>query len=368
MKNAFLTLALVCGVFLSASTAEARSVIRVDETVSIAQEQSVQSNYYGVGNTVSVSGVIGGDALVAGRQVTVNGTVASDTFAIALSADIYGDTGGDVRIVGGEVTVGEHITGDLFVIAGTLKVLSSATIDGDIIFFGQEAEIAGSVGHNIMGKMTSLRIDGPIGGDVNVSVGTITLGDRAEITGALQYASVVPVVRAPGAVVSGDVVQNEGVPVREGDRFRTVLEVTLALLFATLTWFLLLRRSLEELVKMATVNYVRSGLVGLAVILVMPFLGGLLIASQLGLLLGIIVFVLYLFLVCAAAVSAVAVAGGFIRMLIMPRSTFSILWILAGAGIVALLLYAPAIVAVFLFLLLTIALGALTERIYHLVR
>ncbi|MBY0310338.1 polymer-forming cytoskeletal protein [Patescibacteria group bacterium] len=372
MKSYFAGSALIFSafsiVFFLAQPAEANSVIRSEETVSLAQEQTVEGDFYGVGSAVSLSGVIEGDAYVAGGRVTLNGTVASDTLAVGLTADMQGDSGDDVRIIAGEVTVSGRVRGDLFVIGQRLEVLSGAQIDGDVIFFGQEAVIAGSVGHDVLGHMTTLRLDGPVAHDVTVTVGELTLGERAAIAGAVQYGSGSPLVRAPGSVVQGAVVQGSGEAVNPAQRLWTVAELTLTLLFAVLTWYLLLRRSLESLVAHATTHYLRSGLIGLAVLLVMPFVAGILIASQLGVFLGGMMLVLYLFLLCVAIVGAVAVTGGFLRVLIMPRYTFGLPWLLFGALLYGLLLYVPFGAVLVLLMMVSVTLGAVAERIYQMVR
>jgi cytoskeletal protein CcmA (bactofilin family) len=372
MKSSIASCALIFSafsvVFLPAHPVDANSVIRSEDTVTLAKEQSVEGDFYGVGSAVSLSGAVQGDAYVAAGRVTLSGTVASDTFAVGVTADMHGDSGDDLRIVAGEVTVGGHVRGDLVVIAQRLEVLSGAQIDGDVIFFGQEAEIAGTVGHDVLGRMTSLRLDGPVAHDVTITVGQLTLGERADITGQLQYGSGSELVRAPGSIVGGDIVQGSGEAAVPAQRLRTVAELTLTLLFAVLTWYLLLRRSLETLVVHATTHYLRAALVGLAVLLVMPFVAGILIASQLGMLLGGMLFVLYLFLVCVAIVGAVAVIGGFLRMLIMPKRTFGLLWLIAGAALFGLLLYVPFGAILVLFMVVIITLGAVAERIYHMVR
>lgn len=354
--------------FSLAAPVEANSVIRSEESVTLAKEQSVEGDFYGVGSAVSLSGSVLGDAYVGAGRVTLNGTVASDTLAVGLTADMHGEGGDDVRIIAGEVTVGGHVRGDLVVVAQRLEVLSGAQIDGDLIFFGQEAEVAGAVGHDVLGRMTRLRLDGPVAHDVTVTVGQLTLGERANITGVVQYGSGMPLVRAPGAVVGGDIVQGSGEAVVPAQRLHTVVEVTLTLLFAVLTWYLVLRRSLESLVVHATTHYLRAGLIGLAVLLVMPFIAGLLIASQLGVFLGGMVFVLYLFLLCVAIIGAVAVMGGFLRLLILPRGSFGLIWLIIGATLYGLLLYVPFGAILVLFMLVAITLGSVAERVYQMIR
>lgn len=372
MRNHFYHIfALIIGVsvFGVAVTAEARSAIRVDETVSVSDEQVVPGDFYGAGSTVSLSGAILGDAHIVGGRVTLNGSVASDTLAVAVSADLHGDIGDDIRIIAGDVTVASHVKGDLVVFARRLELLSTAQVDGDVIFFGQEAEILGAVGNDIMGTMTTLRLDGPVGGEVDVAVGFLTVGDNANVTGALQYASGQELVRAPNAVLSGTVVRNEVANAASAKgALQSLLKIILPLLFAVLCWHLLIRASLEQLVRGATTNYLRAAVIGFAVVVGLPVAAVILMISGLGAVLGWILLIFYLGLLCTAIVGAVAVGGGFARMLLMPKSAFGLPWLLVGALLMALLFLFPYGGVVLLFLLVIVTLGALAERIFYAVR
>src|SRR3989344_5008966 len=140
------------------SVALASSVMRTGEAVSVAADQAVEGDFYGLGNDVTVAG---------------------------------------------------EVQGDLVVLAGTLKVLSTAKISGDILFFGTDAEISGEVGKSIFGTSERMRVEGVVSGDIDVKTGTLTLGERADITGMVKYASSNEIVRAQNARVAGQVIQNE---------------------------------------------------------------------------------------------------------------------------------------------------------------
>ena len=372
MKNFFPVLCvLAAGVvaFGTATSAEARSVIRVDETVGLSDDQSVVGgDFYGAGSTVVVSGSVDGDAVIAGANVTINGKVASDTLAFGLTTDVHGEVGDDVRIVGGDVTVASHVHGDLVVFARRLKLLSTAQVDGDVIFFGQEADLSGKIGRDVMGTMTTLRIDAPVGGDVEVTVSELTVGDKAAITGDVQYASLKEITRAPNAVISGSLVRNEAPAATPKSALQSVLEIILPLLFAVLCWYLFVHTSLEQLVRSATTAHVRSLVVGLVAFALFPVGAGILILSGLGSILGIILLVSYFGLLGIATIGMVAVGGGFLRLLIQPKRAFGLVWLVAGALLVALALLFPYVGVVVLILLFLVTLGALIERIYHSLR
>lgn len=357
-----------CAFFLLAPAAEARSVVRVEDSVSVPSEAVADGDLYGVGTEAIVSGVVTGDFYSAVGELTITGSVASDTVAVAGMVDVSGTIGDDLRIIADSVTISGTVEGDVFVVARKLTVLSEATIKGDVIFFGQEGVIAGTVGNDVLGRVTELRVDSQVGGMVDVTVGELTLGDRAAITGDVRYESAASLVRAPAAVISGSVVQADGVVPDPYAYLKGVAETILVLLFAVLSWYLLLRRNLEQVVDAASRSLLRSGLLGAAVFIVTPFIMGILVASQLGALVGLLLFVLYVLVVVLAAVGSIAVTGELVRRFLRPSQRFGLLYIVLGAALVGLCLTLPALTAIPLFLVFLITLGAIAERIYHAIR
>ncbi len=366
----FLTIgALVSCVFFPVVTpAEARSVVRVEDSITVPRDAVADGDLYGVGSEAVVSGTVTGDFYAAVGELTITGSVASDTVALAGMVDVSGTVTDDLRLVADSVTISGTIVGDLFVIARKLNVLSEAKIQGDILFFGQEGVIAGAVGNDVLGRVTELRIDGPVAGGVDVTVGALTLGDRAAVTGDVRYESAASVVRAPAAVVSGSVVQAEGVAPDPYAYLKGVAETILVLLFAVLSWYLLLRRNLELVTEAASRSLLRSGLLGAAVLLVTPLIMGILFASQLGVLVGILLLMLYLLTVVLAAVGSIAMTGELVRRFLRPQQRFGLLYIVLGAAIVGLCLTIPALATIPLLLVFFITLGAIAERIYHTIR
>lgn len=350
--------------------AKSSSVIRVGETIDLDDEQVVGGDYYGVASDVALSGAIAGDAYLIGAQTTLNGRVASDTLAIGANVTVDGEVGDDLRVVGAQVTVSGHVRGDLVVVASQLKVLSTAQIDGDLIFFGGTVDVAGSVAHNVMGNMTALRLDGPVGGDVTVTVGALTLGDKAVVTGAVQYASASELVRSPDSVVSGSIVKNESEDDGSSNSLSTIEEIILTilpLLFGALCWWLMFRQNLLAVVERSATLPVRAILIGAAVAVVMPIVAGILLVSGLGILLGVLLMALYVVLLCVACVALGPIVGAVIHSWLVPQRPFGVFSILGGVVVLGLLIALP-----FGSLLLlggvVLSLGVVTERLYIALR
>jgi len=348
------------------SVALASSVMRTGETVSVAANQAVEGDFYGLGSTVTISGEITEDLLIIGGKVKINGSTGSDLAVLAGDVQIDGVVGDDARIVAGEVTVAGEILGDLVVLAGTLNVLSTAKVNGDILFFGTDAVISGEVGKSIFGTSDRLRVEGIVRGDIDIKVGTLTLGERADVTGMVKYTSANDLVRAQDARVAGQVVRNQ--PTLQSATFKDVVVPLLVFLFAALVWFLLFGRLLERVSTQVAVHPLRSVLIGFGLFFLIPIAVGILIVSQLGSLLGLMLLFAYLALVLAAVTISGVVLGSYLFTLMSQKNAIGIPSVIFGTSVVFLLLFIPVIGPVAFVCLVLTTMGALATHLYRTIR
>ena len=345
----------------------ASSVLRTGDSVNVAADQAVEGDFYGLADALAISGEVSDDLLVAGSGVTVNGQIGADFAALAGSVDVGGVVGDDARIVAGEVTITGEVVGDLVVLAGSLKVLSTAKISGDILFFGSEAEISGDVGKSIYGTSEKIRIDGKVAGDIDVTTGSLTLGDRTEILGLVKYTSAAELVRSQNARVAGKIVHNKPAIVEVGGA-KSIVVPLLIMLFTTLVWYLLFKRLLEKVSVQATQYPLRSTLIGFALFFLLPIAIGILIFSTLGSLVGITLLFVYFSLLMVATTIMGVVAGAYLIKLFPSQKAISVPVVLCGTAISYALVFIPVVGPVVLILLLFITLGALTTHLYRIIR
>jgi len=343
------------------------STVRSGEMVSVTADQVVQDDFYGLGNNVAISGEVEGDLLSASADLTVNGKVGADLSVVAGKVSIDGSVGDDVRILAGETTVAGEVAGDLVVIAGTLKVLSTANITGDVMFFGDEANIAGEVGGDILGSSEKLRIDGTVKGEIDVRTRQLSLGESTNIEGVVKYTSATELVRAQDASVVGKIVRNDPV-IEEVSLVKSILIPFLITLFAALVWYLFLRRFLVQTSVQAYSHPVRSILVGFGMFFLVPIISMILIPSTLGSLLGIILLFTYIALLISSFVTAGVVAGSYIAKMNPRSGDMPIVFVALGVLFVHFLLFVPVVGPIILVTLILISLGALSTRLYRLIR
>jgi hypothetical protein len=353
--------------FLAIPVASFASVLRTGDEVNFNTDQTVDGDFYVAGSEIVTSGEVTGDSILIGGQITHNGSIGEDLLSLGGVINQNGIVVDDARLVGGEVFVDGEVGGDLVVVGGTLTVLSTAKITGDLIIFGGTASINGEVGNNILGVTESIRIDGKVGGKVDVTVSELTLGDRAEIQDAVIYRSNNELIRAQNAFVGGDLVRNE-MPAQSGVSTRMQFVPLLIILFAALSLYLLMPKPMQSVVQSSNMKPFIKTLIGFGVIILTPMIIVLLLVSVLGSLLGIALLMSYGLIVLTGIIFGGAVAGHLLYGLMSKQPTFSALIVALGTVFFYLLLFLPFVGPLLFVGFLALSIGSQVERIYLAVR
>ena len=340
----------------------AETVVRTGNSVSIGVSQVVENDFYASAGSVTHSGEVREDMYVVAGSVTINGPIGADLTALGGTVQVNAPVGDDVRVMGGEVVISGEVKGDVFVIGGLLKVLSSASIDGGIYFYGGEAEIEGVVKGSVMGRAESITISSEVGA-VDVSAVNVTLSDRANVRGDLSYASVRELERAAGAVVEGDIMR--GTVAEEDNRGNASLIFVLSWIFTTLCIFLIFRTRFAELLSEIKRDTARVGLVGLATFFIAPLLSFILLATVLGAWLGIVTLLSTLLLFLISWIILPVLLGGYIMSHLSKGRRIDLWSVLVGLFTVIFLSYIPVVGGLLIFISFLLTIGSIAYLAYR---
>ena len=348
------------------SVALAAPVLRSGESVTVANTQEVPSDFYAIGETVTVSGKITGDLYAAGGTVTANGEITQDAVVAGGTVYITGKVGDDVRAIGGDITIAGPVEGDVLVMGGVVHVLSTAKIKGDILFLGGEIDMDGDLRGSLSGNGGTIRINGPVLGNVSVtSGGTLELGDQAHVEGTITYSSMKDISRAQGSVVVGDITKKE--VATSTSPLSSILPI-LALFFTTLVFLLLCKTKLPRLMKHTVEAFGRNGLIGFGVVVLTPIAAAILMVSVIGLMVGIAALLLY-FLLLLMSLSLVGVfAGALLSRYFDNEVTINLKWALLGTLATVLVFYIPYIGPLLVLVAALIVVGGIASLFYRRLR
>lgn len=341
------------------------ATVRGGPTYTVPAEQSIEGSLYAGGGTVTIVGTVNGDAVVAGGTITHSGAVTKDLLIAGGTITITGSVGEDVRVAGGQISITTTIPGDLVVAGGTVVLEEGVIVNGDVLAAGGAVTINGEVKGMVTGTGGDFVLNGPIGGDVDLAVGQLTLMSKARLAGDLHYRSPVEATIADGATVAGETTFEQK---RQAWFGRLAFGfagagiigwliglVTLAVAAVFLS--IVFKNFTAAVVADAVAKPWWRLLVGFGVLIGGPIAAVILFVSVIGALVGVLLLAVYFSLLIGAAIYAGIILGSWVFKLFTkdaaPRSD----WPVAVVGVVVFELIALLPLAAMIFYVM--ALGSL---------
>ncbi|EMA40894.1 bactofilin family protein [Halobiforma nitratireducens] len=282
--------------------------------------------------------------------VIVEGTVTGDVNAVAGDVRIDGEVGGDVEAAGGSVTIGGDVDGNVEAATGSLEILDGATVGGTL------SAGAGTV-----------VIDGTVSNNVAIGAETIQLGEAATLEGDLRYGGS---LEGNTDAVAGEIERDSTLAV--GEEIAPTIQPLASWLFSlyALVLNLLLGAALLALFPRFSAGVadrvasdpVRTGLLGVGVLIGVPILLIATMITVIGIPLAVIgLFAFLLVLWVGIVYGRFAVAAWLLSVGGVENR-----WLALVVGLVggALLAQVPWIGGLFNLLIFLLGLGALAWGLY----
>lgn len=320
---------LAAGGVIEVTAPVAGDVLVIGGTVEL--EQPVSGDVRALGSRISVRGPVAGDLALAGASVEV-GSKAHELFAAAARVYVSDGATGSVRVYGADVTLGGVYEGDVSVTASNnLTLLPGTHIKGNLVYSApQRVELPEGV-----------LVDG--GASYSGSYEYVPTNEQAERY-ALLGAAIFVIVRALAGMIAA------GLIVGLFPRF--------------------VRRIIGWLGSDSGRRASLAGVLGLAVLFLTPVLLILFFISFVGAAVGLMLFVLYVFLLLLAHTFADIVVGACLRRHVFSRITkrteFTWRDAIAGSFLLSLITLIPVFGLTLTFILALISLGAIARALYLL--
>lgn len=357
-------IALIAALLTLGSRAAAQ---QVGETVT--KRGTIQEDQYLAGGTVDVKADVQGDVVVAGGNIVIGERVTGDVLAAGGTVDVGGEVLDDVRAVGGTVTLAGHVGGDAIAAGGTVVLGPGASVGGRAWFGGGDVQVAGRIARSLKAGAGKIVISGVVEGDVQLSADQVEILPSARITGSLSYRSPNEARIDPAAVIGGGVVR---LPYHRPSLAAVVLRRLLwiaalgalgAVLILSFPGF-----SLGAVRTLGGEPWKALGL-GAAVLVGGPVVAALLIVTVIGSVLGIAGLVVYALALLAGFLTGVFCTGdmmlGWLRRAAPASPGASILALVVGLIVIALVRWIPVLGGLVVFGVLLFGLGALVLHGYR---
>ncbi|HJP60968.1 MAG TPA: hypothetical protein VJ865_13255 [Gemmatimonadaceae bacterium] len=204
---------------------------------------------------------LGGDAIMAGGDINFQGTTGGDFVGAGGHQDIRGHVHGSLRAAGGGVVVSATVDRNATIGGGDVSIDSLSVIGQNAYLIGGSIHVRGAVRGGLLATGGDVELNGPIGQDVEVASGTLTVGPRAQIAGSLRYRVKGKVNIDPAAKITGKVTV---LPVSKGPGPFSLLWIAGVLLMGVVV-ILLVPRFIAEAAVTIDARPLRAVLTGLIV-------------------------------------------------------------------------------------------------------
>ena len=327
----------------------------------------VGNDLFLAGSDVRVTAGSPGDALLAGGWISTAGTVHGDEVATGGQLNLGADVDGGVYAAGGRVHLDGRVAHNARLAGGHVELGPQAEVQGGVSIGGGEVAVNGRVAKYLQIGAGRTRIDAPVGGDVEVASGQLTVGPHAVIDGALTYYGPQPADIDGGAQIRGGTHYIERKRWQRPGHHRAfgaaswvwlagwvVAGGILSALWPQFIW---------QMSEVARGNSWVVLLLGFAVLVCVPVALLFLFVTIVGIPLALLLLLLYLLLLPLGYLAAAAVIGEWLLSRARgaaPRPTAERLLVLIGVLIVLFLLTRiPVLGGTLRFLLIVAGIGSL---------
>ncbi len=308
-------------------------------------------NTYLAGSSIRIAAAIPADLSLLGGSVTVDAPVAGDLLGVVGTMIVNASTTGDVRILGLHVLVPANTGGDLAVAGGTVISTGAAK---DVLIAATNIEARGTATGPVRLYGADVTIDGTYSGDVTViATDRFTLGSNAHIGGTLRYNAPEQVSVPATATVAGGTTyigSYRYVPTNQEVQTFALFGIGIFVIVRALSAFIIagILAGIFPVFTSIVVGQTMTGTVrrtllmvalGASILLGMPVVAVLLLASFVGLTLSLLIGSAYVVFAILAQAFAGIIFGALLRKYIFVRVRGNTKFIWRDAAIGALVLY-----------------------------
>lgn len=327
-------------------------------------------NLYVAGGTVTINKEIEGDLFAAGGSVNVAGHVEKDLFAAGGNVTIASTVGEDARIASESITINAPINGDALLAGATVVLSKNATVGGDLWAAGGVMNVNGAVAGGARLTGGEIYINSAINGPLEVrSKEMLTFGPEARVLGPIAHYGKIRATVQEGAQIGpvefAEWEKKSATPAIAGLFGVLVIWKLLALLVAGLILVRLFHPKLSEIITSVYEKFWVNLGIGTLSLVAAPLAAILLCATIVGIYAGILLGVMFIFLILLAGVVSILLLGSIVERLIKkdwtpPLSWRTIIWGTLASLVLTLI---PIIGWVLMFVLYISGLGALWRGI-----
>lgn len=312
---------LFLGILLITSVKPALAAqFKSGDNVTFSGDTLIEETVFVSGNNIQFDSPVNGDIYCAGRNIAITGEVKGDIICAGQKINITGDVDGNVRVVGQSISIDGVVSRNISVLGQDLYLGLKSNVKGDILFGGQNVDLSGIGGRDLIGAGDQVRVSGSLLRNAVVTVSSFDISEEAKIDGSVDYfvSEDNPSFQlSERKNILGEIRRHEFVVPEEQSSYRPQREPKPAspalgiiktvfgvLSFSVLSFLMLyfIPKRTENIIRIIGEKPVVSGLIGLAVFVTTPVALMIICSTIIGLPSAFIILMMYIISMFVASI------------------------------------------------------------------
>ena len=307
-------------------------------------EDTVNGDSAIAGNLVDIIGNIDGIGFIAGQKVNVNGNLE------------YG------FLAGQNVNINGQISKNIYAAGETITLSKDANIGKDLFLAGNSINLNGNIQRNIniYASTVTIKKGTTINGNITIEASNIKVEDGASIKGTLKYnedaKNDISDNSSIGKTTTYEIAKNEGFNTSE------ILSSILNMVVVFLSITIIIPKTLDktnEIYEKKNNNYIKNIGIGFLILICVPLISLILLASNIGVYLGLILVALYAIAIYLSFIISGYILGNLILVKLMKLNTNKYLSGIIGIILLKILMVIPVLSTIICLIAITLGLATI---------
>ena len=312
-------------------------------------------------NNIKLKDTINGDSAIAGNIIDIIGNINGIGFLAGQNININGNLEYGF-LAGQNININGNITKNIYSAGETIKFSKEANIGKDIFIIGDTIILNGSLQRNIRIYATNITIkkDTIINGNITLQTSNLNIEDGAKIKGTLKYNkdanSKINDNNNIGKIVTYEVKKDN----KPNTKHELANILNMIVVFLVIT--LLIPQVIDKTNKIYEKNkklYIKNIGIGFLILITTPIISLFLLASNIGVYLGLILITLYIISLYLSFIISGYLIGHIITKKLMKLETNKFLTGIIGIILLKIFILIPIINSIIILIAITIGLATI---------
>ena len=330
--------------------------------VAIPVEAKEINDFYATSNdNVKLQDTVNGDSAIAGNIIDMAGNIDGIGFIAGQTINIKGNLEYGF-IAGQNITINGNITKNIYAAGQTITFTKNASIGRDIFLAADTITLNGNLERNINISAAKVIIENGtmINGNINIDTSEIIIKDNVKIEGTLKYNNTAKETISKNAQIAKTQTYKttDNNQVNKTEILQSILNIVVVFLCITI----LIPQTIDKTEKIynnKNTKYIKNVGIGFLLLICIPLISILLLVSNIGIYLGLIIAGLYLIALYISFIISGFILGNLLLKKLMNLNTNKYLSGIIGIILLKLLMLIPVFGTILGLIALTLGLSTI---------